>query len=118
MQTRLTRVLATTPIPVWAGEMRYEEIEPDWCGIPHYVVTADMVVTDALAAIDAGASAILYGHNARWQWGHGVAGLPRVGYASVAASYDSPGQFQLIPGALVAGLASGLIRIQAMTASS
>ena len=92
---RLNTVMAQSDIPVWAGEPRYEGIYPSWCPDP-YVPTAQDIVDDALSFVDAGVAGILYGHNERWQWGHGIEGSTGQGWTGVQASFNAPGAPMLI----------------------
>ena len=88
---RISRVVNLSNIPVWAGEMRYEAINATWCNPAVPIPGANEVRADALAAIDAGAAGIVYGHNDRWQWGHGALGGQNGGWNAVRASFSAPG---------------------------
>ncbi len=96
----LAAVKAATGKPVWAGELRYLAIEPEWnCELhgPGRPVTPDDVAADAWAAVGAGVDGLSYGVNGRWQWGdpiHGSIGgdqLARVGDWSEAAVIEAAG---------------------------
>ncbi|MEE9415104.1 MAG: DUF4038 domain-containing protein, partial [Acidimicrobiales bacterium] len=71
-QQQLSFLVSTYGKPVVAAELRYETIEPGWNCPEHGpgdpVLAAD-IVDDANAALAAGVTGILYGHNERWQWG-------------------------------------------------
>lgn len=101
-RSRIEGVVALADIPVWAGEMRYEGIEALWCDPYNGVVTAQNVLDDSLAVIAGGAQALIYGHNDRWQWGHGALGGTSGGWSSVQASFDDLGQ-HLVIDALTSG---------------
>ena len=88
---RISRVVNLSNIPVWAGEMRYEAINATWCNPTVPIPGANEVRADALAAIDAGAAGIVYGHNDRWQWGDGALGGNSGGWSAVRASFSAPG---------------------------
>lgn len=63
--------------PVFAAEMRYEAIAPDWLGCihnPSNPADAADVADDVRAALAAGVDGIVYGHNERWQWGNNLLG--------------------------------------------
>ena len=92
---RLNTVMAQSDTHVWAGEPRYEGIYPSWCPNP-YVPTAQDIVDDALSFVEAGVAGVFYGHNERWQWGHGLEGSDGQGWAGVQASFDAPGAPMLI----------------------
>ena len=93
--SRLNTVMAQADIHVWAGEPRYEGIYPTWCPDP-YVPTAQDIVDDALSFVDAGVAGVFYGHNERWQWGHGLEGSDGRGWQGVQDSFNAPGAFALI----------------------
>ena len=95
----LQNVVAATSKPVFAAEMRYEAIEPDWdCGLhgAGNPVRANDIGDDARAALDAGVNAVVYGHNERWQWGRGANGSRGGGWSSVRATFGAPGEQQLL----------------------
>ena len=94
--SRLNAVQAQSSIPVWIGEPRYEGIFPTWCGDNPYVPTAQDIVDDALSFVNNGAAGLFYGHNERWQWGHGLEGSTGQGWAGVQQSFDAPGAYALI----------------------
>ncbi len=94
--SRLVGVMAQSSIPVWAGESRYEGIDATWCNPPVTIPTAQDIVDDARSFVDAGVAGILYGHNERWQWGHGLEGSGGLGWDSVKASFAAPGAYALI----------------------
>ncbi len=95
----LTNVVNATNKPVFAAEMRYEAIQPEWqCqthGPGNPVRPAD-VRDDTQAALDAGVNAIVYGHNERWQWGKGVNGSQGGGWNSVRASFGAGGETAML----------------------
>ena len=79
--------------PVYAGELRYEDIDPSWCSPPGGApVPASSVIEDIEAAYTAGVSAIVYGHNERWQWGEHLNGGSNTGSAGALGSLGSPGE--------------------------
>ena len=87
--------------PIWAAEMRYEAIEPDFCTRPEdhapgNPVTATNVESDGQEALDAGVDAIGYGHNERWLWGNGFHGSAGLGWQSVKDSFQAPGELLLL----------------------
>lgn len=94
--SRLEGVMAQTDTPVWAGESRYEGIDATWCNPSVSIPTPQDIVTDALSFLDAGVQGIIYGHNERWQWGHGLEGSGGQGWTSVKQSFDAPGAYDLI----------------------
>ncbi len=77
--------------PVFAAELRYEAIAPDWVGCihnPRNPVDRDDVADDVRAALAAGVDGIVYGHNERWQWGNDILGAT----GEPLASLGSPGE--------------------------
>ena len=77
--------------PVFAAELRYEAIAPDWLGCIHHPgnpVDADDIADDVRAALRAGVDGIVYGHNERWQWGLDILGAT----GEPIASLGSPGE--------------------------
>ncbi len=93
----LKRVVASTNKPVWAAEMRYEAVEPDWPVCPEHgpgnPPSADEITADVQAARNAGVSAIMFGNNERWQWASGGAlGSRGGGTAKVFSTFWSPGE--------------------------
>jgi hypothetical protein len=94
-RSRLEGVMAQTDTPVWAGESRYEALSAAWCVPSVSVTTAQDIVDDAVAFVDAGVAGILYGHDERWQWGHGLGGGGQ-GWTSVQQSFAAPGAYALI----------------------
>ena len=94
--SRIQGVMAQTDTPVWVGESRYEGIDATWCNPRVPIPTADDIVADAEAFLDAGVAGIIYGHNERWQWGHGLEGSSGRGFDSVRESFSAPGAFELI----------------------
>ena len=94
--SRLEAVMAEADIPVWAGESRYEGIDATWCNPPVSIPTAQDIVTDAASFVNAGVAGIIYGHNERWQWGHGLEGSSGNGFNSVRDSFSAPGAYALI----------------------
>ena len=93
---RLSRVVNLADIPVWAGEMRYENINATWCEPAVPIPGAAENVADALAAIEAGADGVVFGHNDRWQWGHGSLGGGNQGWTTVRQSFTAPGAHAVI----------------------
>ncbi len=90
------QMLATFGKPVIAAEMRYETIEPAWDECPAHgeddpVLPSD-VLEDAEAALAAGVSGMLYGHNERWAWGRSGNGSENLGWASVQPSFGAAGE--------------------------
>ncbi|MEE9413982.1 MAG: DUF4038 domain-containing protein, partial [Acidimicrobiales bacterium] len=70
---------------IFAAEMRYEGFEPEWSGCQEHgpgdpVLPAD-VYDDTTAAMRAGVTGLLYGHDDRWRWA-----------PNVEASYGAPGE--------------------------
>ncbi len=94
--SRLERVMRETDTPVWVGESRYEGIDATWCDPQVSIPTADDIVADARSFLETGVAGILYGHNERWQWGHGLEGSGGEGWQSVRESFAAPGAFALI----------------------
>lgn len=95
----LRNVIASTNKPVFAAEMRYEAIEPEWdCGLhgAGNPVRANDIGNDARAALAAGVDAVVYGHNERWQWGRGANGSRGGGWSSVRATFGAAGEAQLL----------------------
>jgi hypothetical protein len=94
---QLADVVNQTGKPVYAGELRYEDISPSWCnspdgeGVPGWAVEAD-----TQAAVDAGVDAIIYGHNERWQWGKALNGGSGGGGGAAIASLGSDGESRTI----------------------
>ncbi len=78
--------------PVIAAELRYEAIEPEWEDCPIHGVGEPVLPQDVLDdvrnATEAGVSAIVYGHNDRWQWGQTTNGSN----GDPMGSLDSPGE--------------------------
>jgi len=89
----LKDVVNATSKPVYAGELRYEDINPSWCSPPGgSPVPPSSVIEDIQAAHTAGVSAIIYGHNERWQWGEHLNGGSNTGSAGALGSLGSPGE--------------------------
>ncbi len=98
-RSQLQAVVNATTKPVFAAEMRYEAIEPGWqCnnhGPGNPVRPAD-IRADGQAALDANVTAIVYGHNERWQWGIGANGSSGGRWSSVKSSFGAGGEQQLL----------------------
>ncbi len=98
-QQSLSALVAEFDKPVIAAEMRYETIEPGWTCPEHGpgdpVLPSD-VLDDAQAAVNAGVSGLLYGHNARWSWGRGQNGTPNLGWTGVQNSLNAPGELLVL----------------------
>ncbi len=90
-QIQLTTVSNATTKEVWAGELRYEDITPQWCS-PQVPSGGAAVLADVQAAVAANMDAILYGHTERFQWGHGDAGSTGQGFVGVQASFNDDGE--------------------------
>lgn len=93
----LRRVVQSTNKPVYAAEMRYEGVEPDWPVCPAHgpgnPPSAAQISADVQAARNAGVSAIMFGNNERWQWASGGAlGSRGGGTAKVFSTFWSPGE--------------------------
>lgn len=92
----LADLMARQPKPVLAAEMRYEAIEPSWCQEGSYgpgdPVPPEAILEDARAALAAGVSAYVYGHNERWLWGGGTLGSKGEGWPSVKESFTAEGE--------------------------
>ena len=91
--TELSNVVNATSKPVYAGELRYEDINPSWCSPPGgSPVPPSSVIADIRAAHTAGVSAIVYGHNERWQWGEHLNGGSNTGSSGALGSLGSAGE--------------------------
>jgi hypothetical protein len=90
---QLSALVETAGKPVWAAEMRYEGITPDWCA-PEFDLPVDAraVEADAQAAVAAGCSGLVFGHNERWQWGLDYFGGSGGGASAALASLGSEGE--------------------------
>ncbi len=99
-QAQLAELVNTYDKPVIASEMRYETIEPGWQCTEHGPgdpVLPQDVADDTNAALAAGVSGIVYGHNDRWAWGRGEGnGSPALGWTSVQASLNAPGELLML----------------------
>ncbi len=93
-ESHLLAINNATTNEVWAGELRYENMDPSsWGGSCTTISTdAAAVLADAQAAVAAGVDAMLYGHTDRFQWGVGGYGTTGMGFASVQASFNAPGE--------------------------
>ncbi len=90
---QLSSVVQSTWKPVYAGELRYENISPSWCSPPGgSPVPASSVLADVQAAHNAGVSAIVFGHNERWQWGEHLNGGSNGGSWAALNSLGSEGE--------------------------
>lgn len=89
----LSNVVQATSKPVYAGELRYENISPSWCTPPGgSPVPPSSVLADVQAAHNAGVSAIVFGNNERWQWGEHLNGGSNGGSPAALDSLGSPGE--------------------------
>ncbi len=94
---QLAQAVAATSKPVFAGELRYENISPTWCSPPGGApVPSSSVLEDVQAAYSAGVSAIVFGHNERWQWGEHLNGGSNTGSAGALGSLGSSGEQQML----------------------
>ncbi len=93
-EIHLTEVNNATTNEVWAGELRYEDIDPSaWGGSCGSAATnAAAVLEDVQAAVAANVDAMLYGHVERFQWGNGDVGSTGLGFTSVQSSFNAPGE--------------------------
>ncbi len=92
----LLAVVNSTNKPVWAAEMRYEGIQPDWDPCPQHgpgnAPNAYHIDADVKAALRAGVDAIMFGNNDRWQWASGALGSNGKGTSTVFSTFWSPGE--------------------------
>ncbi|MEE9417433.1 MAG: DUF4038 domain-containing protein [Acidimicrobiales bacterium] len=94
-QRMLTKLVNSTDKPVWAAELRYEGVQPDWGDCIHWPgnpATAVDIEQDTRAALAAGVEGILFGNNERWQWATGAIGSRGGGSAKVFSTFWSPGE--------------------------
>lgn len=91
-KSRLQQAVNGNSKPVWAGEMRYENIRPTFCGGPPPPSGANEVLADVKAAVEAGVEAIVYGHNERWQWGKSLNGGSGRGGSAAVGSVGAAGE--------------------------
>lgn len=94
-QRMLTNLVNSTEKPVWAAELRYEDVQPDWGECLHWPgnpAAASDIENDAKAALASGVQGVLYGHNERWQWATGAIGSHGGGSGKVFSTFWSPGE--------------------------
>jgi len=89
-QAKLATVVGATAKPVHAGEMRYEQIAPSWCGDTSPRTPQNMR-DDANAAAAAGCVGYWYAHNEWWQVGGGSNGGSGQGWTGVLATLNENG---------------------------
>jgi hypothetical protein len=101
LSSRFQNAVAGSSKPVWAAEMRYEGIAPNFCtasqvaagaASPGNPVDANDVLQDSTEAFNAGVAGIVYGHNERWQWSTGAHGSSGTLWQGVQDSFNAPGE--------------------------
>lgn len=107
----LQSVVQQTDKPVYAAELRYHGIQPEWDCPLHGTdkpVKAHHVRKDIAAALAAGVQGVAYGENGRWQWGvpsHGAAPgamLSELNGAGEEALFEALGASAPLPPEMIA----------------